>query len=320
MRALVTGGAGYIGAHMVATLAASGHEILVLDDLSTGHPDTVPDQAQLLQADLRHPGEWVNKVKQWRPDVTFHFAARSIVAESVQQPWEYLSGNTKMTLHLLEAIPEESIFIFSSSCSIYGRTKSMPIAESAAANPESPYAESKRIGEKLVESFCRERRLRAVSLRYFNVSGCAHPRLRERHEPETHLIPNLLLAAHSGTPFHLHGTQHPTPDGTAIRDFVHVSDLAQAHLAASHHLLDSPRGFFDCFNLGRGEGASVLEVLRIAEKITGRHIQIQYHPPRPGDAPCLVADNRKWKAWANTPATWQNAESMIRSAWEALTS
>jgi len=318
MRALITGGAGYIGAHLVQRWIEQGGKALVVDDLSTGHADAVAEGAELIVADLSKAGEWQVLVHRWRPDVVFHFAAKSIVSESCIHPWRYLADNTAMTLNLLHCIPKDAIFVYSSSCALYGGRHREPLNERIPPAPESPYAESKAIGERLVRAWCKEHEGRAVALRYFNVVGCAAPRLRERHEPETHLVPNLLEAAKSGGSFRLYGVNHPTPDGTAIRDFVDVSDLVEAHIAAAERLQKMQKSFFDVFNLGCGRGISVREAIAIAERITQRAIRVEVHPPRPGDAPMLVAATEKWQRWCGIPKRWRSLEESMQAVWEAM--
>lgn len=319
MKALVTGGAGYIGAHMVHFLANAGCDVVALDNLSTGHAEAVHKKARLWNVDLSCPGDWQQSVRDFNPDVVFHFAAKSIVSESCQRAWEYLSGNSQMVMHLISSLdPDHSVIVYSSSCSVYGSCSEIPISETTRMSPASPYAESKRIGETLVQSACSQLGFRACALRYFNVAGCLNAALRERHEPETHLIPNLLRSVVCRTPFSLYGTTHPTPDGTAIRDFVHVCDLVEAHLAAARRLADQTAGFFDAFNIGTGRGYSVREVLDRVKRITGSDIIVAEHEARPGDAPILIADNRKWNEWAGVPAQWRHLDDMIRSAMDAF--
>jgi len=318
MKALVTGGAGYIGAHMAQHLVDAGHRVLVLDNLETGHADAVPKEADLLKADLRKPGPWQERLRAWEPEACFHFAARSIVSDSCLSPWDYLAGNSQMLLNLIEALDSKRcLFIYSSSCSVYGPSAHIPIREAASPRPESPYALSKRIGEQMIEAASSQLGFRAVALRYFNVAGCLNSTLRERHDPETHLIPNLLKAAMDGAPFSLYGTDHPTPDGTAIRDYVHVCDLVSAHLVSAQRLQAMPSGFFDVFNLGTGRGYSVREVISRVEALTGTRIEAQAQAARPGDAPKLVADNSKWMNWSGLPFQWQDLDAMISSALDA---
>jgi len=315
MRALVTGGAGYIGAHMVHLLKDHGVEVTVLDDFSTGHRNVIPAGVDLIEQDLTEIKS-VQKIRDFKPDVIFHFAAKSIVEDSMNSPWTYLSKNLRMTMHAIEGLEESGIFIYSSSCSVYGIPSHIPIVESTPCQPLSAYGRSKQFGELLLKSACKERGLRAICMRYFNVAGCGKPLLLEKHNPETHLIPNLLLAADNKT-FCMYGTDHPTKDGTAIRDYIDVRDLTEAHLLASQLLSEQDSGFFNHFNLGSGSGYSVKQVFEAVQKLTGTTINYEVHPARPGDAPTLIADSTAWKEFSGWKAK-HDINSMIESAWKAM--
>ncbi|RLL50918.1 UDP-glucose 4-epimerase GalE [Mariprofundus sp. EBB-1] len=315
MKALVTGGAGYIGAHMVHLLRQHGIEVAVLDDFSTGHRNVIPEGVELIEQDLTKP-ESVLKIRAFKPDVIFHFAAKSIVEESMHAPWSYLSQNLRMTMHAIEGLENDSLFIFSSSCAVYGVPASIPIDEQTPCQPLSAYGKSKHVGEALLEAACKERGLRAICMRYFNVAGCGDPVLLENHHPETHLIPNLLLAAGKNT-FSMYGTDHPTTDGTAVRDYIDVRDLTEAHLLASQQLRQQKAGFFQAFNLGSGSGYSVKQVFDTVEQLTGCTIDYNTHPARPGDAPTLIANCTAWKTFSGWRAKY-DIHAMIESAWKAM--
>jgi UDP-glucose-4-epimerase GalE len=320
-RAVVTGGAGFIGGHMVRLLIEAGFEVTVIDNLSTGHRDAVDERASLRQIDLCHPEATRQCLQEVRPAIVFHFAALSLVGESMEQPWRYLAHNVQSTLHLLQAMQAADCrkLVHSSSCAIYGTAEQVPMKESHAVQPLSPYGESKLICEELIEAACQQREIDAVALRYFNVAGCGDdPHLQEQHEPETHLVPNLLLAAGSDTPFNLFGTAHPTPDGTAIRDYIHVQDLVAAHLLAGERLCKDEAEGFLAFNLGSGRGYSVREVLDTAQAITGLPIHVVTHPARAGDPPELRADTTAWRQWAGSEAASRDLEAMVASAWQAM--
>jgi len=316
MKALITGGAGYIGALMVHLLKENKvQQIAVLDDFSTGHRNVIPDGIQLIEQDLTEAVS-IRRIRDFDPDVIFHFAAKSIVEESMRSPWTYLSQNLRMTMHAIEGLKDNGLFIYSSSCAVYGVPLHIPINESTACQPLSAYGKSKHVGESLLQSACKERGLRAICMRYFNVAGCGNPLLLENHHPETHLIPNLLLATENKT-FNLYGTEHPTKDGTAIRDYIDVRDLTEAHLLASQRLNEQKTGFFKPFNLGSGSGYSVKQVFDTVEQLTDSKIDYEIHPARPGDAPILIADCSAWKTFSGWSAK-HNIHSMIESAWSAM--
>ena len=293
MRLLVTGGAGYIGSVVAARLIADGHQVTVLDDLSTGHADAVPAGARFVRGDVREAG----RVLVDGIDAVLHFAARSLVAQSVAQPARYWQDNLGGTLALLAAMHAHGTgtLVFSSTAAVYGEPESVPIGEAAPARPTNPYGASKLAVDTALAEHARLHGIGAVSLRYFNVAG-AHPGpgggwLGERHAVETHLIPNILAVARRGTgQVSIFGDDYPTPDGTCIRDYIHVSDLAAAHLLA---LAACRAGEHRVYNLGSGSGFSNLEVLAACREVTGREIGCAVAPRRPGDPAVLVASSQR---------------------------
>jgi UDP-glucose 4-epimerase len=293
MRLLVTGGAGYIGSVVAARLIADGHQVTVLDDLSTGHADAVPAGARFVRGDVREAGLALAD----GADAVLHFAARSLVAESVAQPARYWHDNLGGTLALLAAMREHGTgsLVFSSTAAVYGEPETVPIDEAAPARPASPYGASKLAVDSALAEHARMHGIGAVSLRYFNVAG-AHPDpatgwLGERHAVETHLIPNILAVARRGTgQVSIFGDDYPTPDGTCVRDYIHVTDLAEAHLLA---LAACAAGEHKVYNLGSGSGFSNLEVLAACREVTGREIGCAIAPRRPGDPAVLVASSRR---------------------------
>jgi UDP-glucose 4-epimerase len=320
MRLLVTGGAGYIGSVVAAVLSAQGHDVVVLDDLSTGHRDAVPPGATFVHGTVRHDA---TAVLASGADAVLHFAAKSLVGESMAKPSLYWSHNLGGTLALLEAmrITETPRIVFSSTAATYGEPESVPITETAPTRPTSPYGASKLAVDTALAEYARMHGIGGVSLRYFNVAGAfAESGGRwygERHAPETHLIPNVLAiaaAARAGHPdrqVQLFGDDYPTPDGTCIRDYIHVTDLARAHLLA----LDAcPPGQHRIYNLGVGNGFSNREVLDMCREVTGQDIPVVIAPRRPGDPAVLVASADRIKA----DLGWQpdrQLRSMVADAW-----
>ena len=287
MKLLVTGGAGYVGSIVSRRLLAAGHEVVVLDNLERGHRAAVAPRARFVHADLRDRGAVGDALAEGF-DGVLHFAALALVAESVSHPERYYRTNVQGTLNLLEAMRDAGVgrLVFSSTCAVYGQPDEVPIREDAPPRPENAYGASKLAVDGMIGDFCRAHDLGAVSLRYFNVAG-ASDGAGEDHEPETHLIPNILRTAQGRSPqVEIFGTDYPTPDGTAIRDYIHVEDLAAAHMLA----LDATRpASHAIFNLGTGNGYSVREVIEAARAVTGAEIPAGERARRPGDPPRLVA-------------------------------
>jgi UDP-glucose 4-epimerase len=317
MKLLVTGGAGYIGSVVAAQLLEAGHQVVVLDDLSTGHADAVPAGAQFVRGTLR---EDAARVLAGGVEAVLHFAAKSLVGESVANPGLYWSANLGGTLALLEAMRREQVhsIVFSSTAAVYGEPERVPIEEEDPARPTSPYGASKLAIDVTLAEQARMHGLGAVSLRYFNVAGAYRSAdgiwLGERHSPETHLIPNVLkIAADEGGPAELRifGDDYPTPDGTCVRDYIHVADLARAHLLA---LAACAAGQHRVYNLGNGTGFSNREVLTVCREVTGAPIPATMAPRRPGDPAVLIASSARiqgelgWKAELDL-------RSMVADAW-----
>jgi UDP-glucose 4-epimerase len=310
VKLLVTGGAGYVGSVCAAHLVDAGHDVTVLDDLSTGHKDAVPDGARFVEADL---ADAADDVLAEGFDGVLLFAAKSLVGESVQRPELYWNGNVVTSFRLLEAMRRHHTprLVFSSTAATYGEPEQVPIREDAPTRPTNPYGASKLAIDLMISSYATAHGLAAVSLRYFNVAG-AHGRYGERHTVETHLIPIVLQVA-SGTreAVQVYGDDWPTPDGTCVRDYIHVDDLADAHLLALQH---AEAGRHAIYNLGSGTGFSVRQVIETARKVTGREIPVKEEPRRSGDPAQLVASSEKIRAELG----WEpekDLETMIADAW-----
>ncbi len=311
---LVTGGAGYIGSITAWHLRQRGYEILAVDDLSRGHRNAVP--AELLHTvRLQDTGAVAGLLDG--VDAVVHFAAYIAVGESTREPELYYANNVGGSLSLFEAMARAGVtkLVFSSTAAVYGEPRQTPIPENSPFAPVSPYGESKAMVERVLADLDKYRGLRSVVLRYFNACG-AEPeaRLGEMHEPETHLIPLLFRAAITGEPVKIFGDDYPTPDGTCIRDYIHVGDLATAHLAALEHLLAG--GASDQFNVGTGEGHTVLEVLRTVEDVSGRPVPHQIAPRRDGDSPSLVANSQKLRAMLGWTPVRSDLKQIVRDAWD----
>ncbi len=313
MRLLVTGGAGYVGSVVASQLVEAGHETVVLDDLSKGHEGAVPEGARLVVGSLLDEG-FVRETLAGGFDGVLHFAALSLVAESVEQPERYYRNNVGGALNLLEAMGEAGVsrLVFSSTAAVYGEPEEVPIPETAPARPTNPYGSSKLAVDRLIGHVAGARGLAATSLRYFNVAG-ASGRYGEDHDPETHLIPIVLQAA-AGTreSVRIFGTDYPTRDGTAVRDYIHIEDLGRAHLLA---LEASKPGEHRVYNLGNGSGFSVLEVVEAARSVTGENIRAEEAPRRAGDPPELVASGEAIRADLGWRPEKPTLEAMISDAW-----
>jgi UDP-glucose 4-epimerase len=316
MKLLVTGGAGYIGSVMTAQLLEAGHEVTVFDNLSKGHIQAVPAGARFIEGDLLN-GERLPQLLSTGFDGVLHFVALSLVAESVVQPERYYRTNVCGTLNLLDAMRAARVprLVFSSTAAVYGSPEETPIPEAAFTRPANPYGGSKLAIDQMIGFEAAAHGLAAVSLRYFNVAG-ASGRLGEDHHPETHLIPLVLqAAAGQRSEVQIYGTDYPTPDGTAIRDYIHVEDLARAHLLA----LESVRaGEHRIYNLGNGKGFSVDEVIETARKVTKRPINAAPAPRRAGDPPILVASSQKIRYELGWLPAKPDLATMISDAWEWL--
>jgi UDP-glucose 4-epimerase len=315
MRVLVTGGAGYIGSVVAAQLVAAGHEVTVLDDLSTGHPDAVPAGAAFIKGTLRDSAA---EVLADGTDAVLHFAAKSLVGESVAEPAKYWSANLGGTIALLEAMREFGVrtIVFSSTAAVYGEPERTPITETDPTRPTSPYGASKLAVDTTLTEFARLYGFGAVSLRYFNVAGAHRAQdgtwYGERHSPETHLIPNVLASVAAGRQVQVFGDDYPTPDGTCVRDYIHVTDLADAHLRA---LAACRPGQHRVYNLGNGTGFSVREVIEVCAEVTGTEISVDVAARRPGDPAVLVASTDRIQAELGWRAE-RDLRAMAADAWE----
>lgn len=313
MKVLVTGGAGYIGSISAEALLRAGHEVVVVDSLITGHRAAVPQGAVLVQCCLLESASIRAVVSRHRPDVVLHFAARALVGESMRDPFAYLGDNVQAGLNLFRAAVDCGVrgIVFSSTSNLFDRPERNPIDETALVAPSSPYGESKNILERMLAWLDKTRQLRSVCLRYFNAAGATEER-GECHDPETHLIPIVLQVAQGKLKeVTIFGGDYDTPDGTCIRDYTHVADIAQAHLLALDRLAAGSR----TYHVGSGIGASVREVIDAARRITGRPIPSVVGPRRPGDPPKLVADAALIRRELGWSPRYQALDPIIESAW-----
>jgi UDP-glucose-4-epimerase GalE len=321
---LITGGAGYIGSHTVKHLLAQGERIVVLDNLVFGHTEALPPKGKgvtFIRGDMADAHLVDLIFTEHKPEAVLHFAAFAYVGESVEKPLKYYRNNLAAPLTVLDAMERHRVkrFIFSSTCATYGNPKSMPMDESHPQDPVNPYGASKQMLERVLKDCDPAWGLKSVFLRYFNASGCdPDGQIGEDHDPETHLIPRILMAAtgeiESITVF---GTDYPTPDGTCIRDYIHVQDLALAHALALQYLRND--GDTTAVNLGTGRGFSVKEIISTAEAVTGKKIPVTYGPRRAGDPPELVANPAKAKQLLGWEAQFKDPRQHIESAWKWLT-
>jgi UDP-glucose 4-epimerase len=310
-RIFVTGGAGYIGSICVEQLLDKGYEVVVFDNLSEGHRKAVDSRARLLEGHLAERDTLKRVIGEYKPDAIMHFAANALVGESMQNPSKYFRNNVANGLNLLDAMVEAGVsrFVFSSTCATFGIPDRMPIDESLPQRPINPYGESKLIFEKMLRWYGEIHQVRYVALRYFNAAG-ATEKFGEDHRVETHLIPNVLkVALGQKQAAEVYGTDYETPDGTCIRDYIHILDLAQAHILA----LEAPQSA--CYNLGTGGGTSVREIIDCCRKVTGREIPVLEKPRRAGDPPRLIAASEKIRNELGWAPQYQNIEAIIQNAW-----
>jgi UDP-glucose 4-epimerase len=312
MNLFVTGGAGYIGSAFVEEALNAGHAVTVFDSLVEGHRQAVDPRAKFCEGCLSARAQIDAALKQAKAEAVIHFAAFALVGESMTNPGKYFSNNVAAGLNLLEATIAVGIrkFVFSSTCATFGIPETMPMTEDLPQRPINPYGESKLIMETMLRWYRQIHGLEFVALRYFNAAG-ATPQFGEAHRIETHLIPNVLkVALGQSENCRIFGTDYPTPDGTCIRDYIHVIDLAQAHLLA---LVPGKTGFF---NLGNGGGYSVREVIDTCQSVTGRAIAVKEEPRRPGDPPRLIADASKAMNELGWKPAYPKLEDIVRTAWE----
>lgn len=312
---LVTGGAGYIGSHTVKALLDAGYDVVVFDDLSRGHPEFIPG-VRLVIGELSDEGALADLFSEKEFDAVLHFASESLVGESVRNPDKYFRRNVTGGIALMSAMVKAGVkkMVFSSSAAVYGDPESVPIPEAAELKPVSPYGESKVIVERALGWYDKAYGLRSVSLRYFNAAG-ADPsgRLGEDHDPETHLIPLVIRAALTGEPLTVFGNDYPTPDGTCIRDYIHVTDLAEAHVLALKALsegLDTT-----AMNIGTGRGFSVMEIINAVGEVSGREVPYIVGARRPGDPAVLIAECKRAEETLGWLPTHSSLQEIVQTAW-----
>ena len=312
---LLTGGAGYIGAATADALIAAGMRVVILDDLSSGHMDTIPNEASFKTGGYGETDKMEELLRDARIDVIVHCGAKSIVAESDEHPDRYFANNVEGSLNLLNAACNVGVkrIVFSSSAAVYGAPTSSTINEATPLSPVNTYGATKVAFELALRSFADAYEMQSVSLRYFNVAGSTE-RVRERHDPETHLLPRLIHAAKSGEPFSIYGNDYATPDGSALRDYVHVGDVAAANLAAVNYLLrdGAPVGH-TAVNIGSGVGTSVKQAISAVERATKRTVNVEVQPRRAGDPPRLIADITRAVALLNWRPRQSETTRIIRS-------
>ncbi|MDQ4121066.1 MAG: UDP-glucose 4-epimerase GalE [Acidobacteriota bacterium] len=316
MAILVTGGAGYIGSVVVEDLRANGSEVIVLDNLSRGYRGAIDPEVKFYEGSIGDTVLVKRICAENRIQAAMHFSAFIAVGESVEKPSEYYENNTVQTQRLLDALIESGVnkFVFSSTAAVFGEPQYVPLDENHPEKPTSPYGWSKFFVEQIMKDYDRAYGLKFVALRYFNACGATKTR-GEHHEPETHLIPLILEAAAGKRPhISVFGDDYDTPDGTAVRDYIHVADLSQAHLLAVKHLQSGGESQF--VNLGNGTGFSVLEVVEAARKVTGKQIEVKIAPRRAGDPSRLVADSRKARELLGWNPQFADLETIIESAWD----
>lgn len=317
MRVLVTGGAGYVGSIVTEELLAQGHEAVVLDSLQQGHRQAVPPGARLIVADICQPEAVDKALSQAHFDAVMHMAAETVIEYSMTDPKRFFHKNVCGGINVLDGMLKHGVakLIFSSTAAVYGEPQRVPIDENHPKKPLNAYGESKLMFEQILRWYEMAYGMKHICLRYFNAAG-ASQRLGEDHQPETHLIPNVLAAAANGNkPVPIFGSDYPTPDGSCVRDYVHVRDIAQAHILALDKVEDLSGG---CYNLGNNKGYSVLEVVAAARRVTGREIPLKLCPKRAGDPAVLVASSNQAQAELGWRPQTPDLEGIIGSAWNWL--
>jgi len=320
MKVLVTGGAGYIGGVVADELLQAGHEVIVFDNLSRGHRQAVPKNAELVTGELADRAALDRLLRTQAIDAVMHFAALIEAGESMKAPETFFRNNTANALTLLEAMLGAGVkrFVFSSTAALYGNPERTPIEENDALRPTNAYGESKLLVERMLAWFHQIHGLRYASLRYFNAAGASRPDRGEAHQPETHLIPRILeVALGRAQHVNIFGTDYPTPDGTCVRDYIHVSDLARAHLLALHALEKTAGESIPLiYNLGNGQGFSVREVVEVARAVTGHPVPAIESPRRPGDPAVLIASSEKIRRELGWQPKFPDLKTIVESAWQ----
>ncbi|MDA7921217.1 UDP-glucose 4-epimerase GalE [Verrucomicrobiales bacterium] len=315
MKVLVTGGAGYIGSVAVESLRAAGHDVAVFDNLYMGHREAVDPELTFFEADLADRKAVDEALASFAPDSIMHFAAYSLVGESVEKPFKYLGDNVMNGINLIDSAIEHGVerFILSSTANLFDEPETIPISETERLVPGSPYGESKFFLERILHWANQTKGLRYAALRYFNAAGCTETR-GEDHDPETHLIPLIIqVALGQRENIKIFGDDYDTPDGTCIRDYIHVSDLAQAHILALEALVEHETLHY---NLGNGNGFSVKEVVETVREVTGHPIPAETTPRRAGDPAMLIADSRKVRKELGWDPQYPDLKSIVQSAWD----
>jgi UDP-glucose 4-epimerase len=317
MKILVTGGAGYIGSHTVKALGSHGHEMVILDNLSTGHQWAVLS-GKLIEADLQNRDLLNDILQSFRPEVVIHFAASIEVEESVREPLKYYMNNVSNTLNILEAMTKADVrnFIYSSTAAVYGIPTRIPVDESAALKPINPYGMTKMMVERILQDLSASRNFHYIALRYFNVAGAdSEARIGQAYRNPTHLITRALKTAKGEFDrLSIYGIDYPTPDGTCIRDYIHVDDIAKAHVRALDYLMD--KGKSDIMNCGYGHGFSVREVVSTVKEVTGIDLPVEEADRRPGDPPALVADSTRLQTLTGWKPVHDNLAFIVKTAWD----
>jgi UDP-glucose 4-epimerase len=322
MKFLVTGGAGYVGSHFVKVASEEGHSCLVYDSLERGHKQAITKGAELVVGNILDTKLLQSTIEKFKPDVLLHYAAYALVPESVKEPQMYFNNNVGGVASILTALENSSKhtpLVFSSTCAVFGTPKKLPMSEDDPKNPESPYGESKLQAEGLIKKHVEKLKVPSMAIRYFNACG-AHPsgEIGEDHEPETHLIPNIFLAALAKKKVTLFGNDYPTKDGTCVRDYIHVMDLAVSHLRAAGFLTDKKtHPEFYTVHVGSGVGYSNLEVVKAVQRCLGDKIPLEYELAgrRPGDPAQLYADNSKAKKLLKFTPEFSSIDNIVQSAW-----